>query len=366
MVVNQTVFSIYLTLKNSALNFFVMSNLSRPDLKQELLALGEQIGNAGSGLSEDFISGYLKTRRRIAGLHQITSIGSADITDMWEPLEARLLPLETTRHMSVITITLSRKELDTSSIEYQQPIPDDLVKPLVEYDHEGDGSPNMCGRGRARGRGRGRGNYNNRGIEYNGDGGREDGQGYGGGCDDGRGFGGRGRGRGRGRGGYRGCGGGGGYRGGAKRINSHQAFLRALRVMKKKQTSVRSLKKLINLLKLLNKKVSKLESQIEKKCGVMVHLASLTSQSDLEAKSLQDDDKDDLDNITHFLILAREPIIPGIDKPQKKIKQTSSDVIVLDVPSKKLTESDTNLNPCILPFLTPLETSHHVSLSKRG
>ncbi|KAL7591756.1 uncharacterized protein LOC111890821 [Lactuca sativa] len=29
---------------------------------EELLALGEQIGNAGSGLSEDFISGYLKTR----------------------------------------------------------------------------------------------------------------------------------------------------------------------------------------------------------------------------------------------------------------------------------------------------------------
>ncbi|CAI9294759.1 unnamed protein product [Lactuca saligna] len=57
--VNQTIFSIYLTLKNSALNFFVVSNLSRPDLKQELLALGEQIGNAGSGLSEDFISGGL-------------------------------------------------------------------------------------------------------------------------------------------------------------------------------------------------------------------------------------------------------------------------------------------------------------------
>ncbi|KAL4554341.1 hypothetical protein LXL04_039562 [Taraxacum kok-saghyz] len=31
-------------------------------MRQELLALGEQIGNAGSGLSEDFIAGYLKTR----------------------------------------------------------------------------------------------------------------------------------------------------------------------------------------------------------------------------------------------------------------------------------------------------------------
>ncbi|KAL4567958.1 hypothetical protein LXL04_023555 [Taraxacum kok-saghyz] len=54
-------------------------------------------------------------KRRIAGLHQITSLGSADITDMWEQLEEGLLPLETTRHVSVITITLSRKELDTSA-----------------------------------------------------------------------------------------------------------------------------------------------------------------------------------------------------------------------------------------------------------
>lgn len=31
-------------------------------------------------------------QRRIAGLHQNTSIGSTDITDMWEPLEEGLLP----------------------------------------------------------------------------------------------------------------------------------------------------------------------------------------------------------------------------------------------------------------------------------
>ncbi|KAL7176149.1 hypothetical protein ACSBR2_029668 [Camellia fascicularis] len=54
-------------------------------------------------------------KRRIAGLHQNTSIGSMDITDTWEPLEEGLLPLETTHHVSVITITLSKKELDTSS-----------------------------------------------------------------------------------------------------------------------------------------------------------------------------------------------------------------------------------------------------------
>ncbi|KAK6938254.1 DNA/RNA-binding protein Alba-like [Dillenia turbinata] len=141
-------------------------------------------------------------KRRIAGLHQNTSVGSTDITDMWEPLEEGLLPLETTRHVSVITITLSKQELDASSTGYQPPIPVDQVKPWTEYDYEGEGSPGQRGRGHGgRGRGRGRGNYNNRVMEYNGDG-----------WDGDRGYGGRGRGRGRGRG-YRGRGRG-GYGGG--------------------------------------------------------------------------------------------------------------------------------------------------------
>ncbi|XP_058188788.1 uncharacterized protein LOC131306526 isoform X3 [Rhododendron vialii] len=115
---------------------------------------------------------------RIADLHQNTSIGSTDITDMWEPLEEGLLPLETTRHVSVITITLAKKELDTSSAGYQPPIPADQVKPWNEYDYEG-------------------GSMNNGVVEYNGDGG----------WDGGRGYGGRGRGQSRGRGrGYRGRG----------------------------------------------------------------------------------------------------------------------------------------------------------------
>ncbi|XP_071686195.1 uncharacterized protein [Rutidosis leptorrhynchoides] len=93
-------------------------------------------------------------KRRIVGLHQITSIGSTDITDTWEPLEEGLLPLETTRHVSMITITLSKNELDTSSIGYQQPIPADQVKASTEFDYEGEGSPTTRGRGRG-GRGRG-------------------------------------------------------------------------------------------------------------------------------------------------------------------------------------------------------------------
>ncbi|WOG99645.1 hypothetical protein DCAR_0518999 [Daucus carota subsp. sativus] len=153
-------------------------------------------------------------KRRIAGLHQNTAIGSTDITDMWEPLEEGLLPLETTRHVSVITVTLSKKELDTSSPGYQQPIPIDQVKPLNEHELEGEGSPRARGRGRGgSGRGRGRGRV----VEYNGDGGRgygvyDGGRGGYGGYDGGRGgYGGYDGGRG-GYGGYDG-GRGRGYRG---------------------------------------------------------------------------------------------------------------------------------------------------------
>lgn len=136
-------------------------------------------------------------KRRIPDLHQNTIIGSTDITDTWEPLEEGLLPLETTRHVSMITITLSTKELDTSSTGYQPPLPADQVKPWNDLEYDGEGSPGVGrGRGRgARGRGRARGNGNFGGEYYN-DGNWE-----------------RGRGSGRGRGRGRGCGRGRGYRG---------------------------------------------------------------------------------------------------------------------------------------------------------
>ncbi|XP_022750997.1 uncharacterized protein LOC111299806 [Durio zibethinus] len=47
--------------------------------------------------------------------------------------------LETTCHLSMITMTLSKKELDTSSTGYQSPLPADQVKPLNEF--EDDGAP---------------------------------------------------------------------------------------------------------------------------------------------------------------------------------------------------------------------------------
>lgn len=69
-------------------------------------------------------------KRRIGGLHQNTEIGSVDITDTWEPKEEGLNTLELTRHVSVITITLSSEPLDSSTPGYQPPVPEEEVKPL--------------------------------------------------------------------------------------------------------------------------------------------------------------------------------------------------------------------------------------------
>ncbi|KAL0347469.1 UNVERIFIED_CONTAM: hypothetical protein Scaly_1762900 [Sesamum calycinum] len=129
-------------------------------------------------------------KRRIVGLHQITTIQSTDITDTWEPLEEGLQTLETTRKVSMVTITLSKKELDKSNIGYQPPIPADQVKVSTELDYDGEGSPLARGRGRGgRGRGRPRGPPGNGFVsaDYE-DGGYERNRGYA-----------RGRGRGRGR-----------------------------------------------------------------------------------------------------------------------------------------------------------------------
>jgi len=70
-------------------------------------------------------------KRRIPNLHQITEISSTDITDVYEPLEEGLDTIETTRHVSSITIILSTVPLDTSAPGYQAPLPEDQVKEHV-------------------------------------------------------------------------------------------------------------------------------------------------------------------------------------------------------------------------------------------
>ncbi|RVW67896.1 hypothetical protein CK203_065243 [Vitis vinifera] len=51
-------------------------------------------------------------KKRIPRLHQDTAISSVSITDVWEPIEEGLVPLEMTRHVSMISITLSTRELN--------------------------------------------------------------------------------------------------------------------------------------------------------------------------------------------------------------------------------------------------------------
>ncbi|TYI55601.1 hypothetical protein E1A91_D11G152900v1 [Gossypium mustelinum] len=170
-------------------------------------------------------------KKRIPRLHQDTSISSVSITDVWEPIEEGLVPVEMTRHVSMISITLSTRELNKNSVGYQAPHYAEQPKPQYHYqqqqlpkqgripynavNEDSYGRGRGCGRGRGRGWSWGRGGYGN--YQDNGGysnwgrgGGRGRGWGYrGAGYERGRGGGGRGFSRGRGR-----MGGGGRSRGG--------------------------------------------------------------------------------------------------------------------------------------------------------
>jgi len=87
-------------------------------------------------------------KRRFKGLHQITSLGSVEIVDEYEPLEEGLDRVTDTRTVSVLDITLSKEALDSSDKGYQPPIDEALV---TDFD------PEQVGKGRGRGKGRGKG-----------------------------------------------------------------------------------------------------------------------------------------------------------------------------------------------------------------
>ncbi|KAH7286495.1 hypothetical protein KP509_32G009600 [Ceratopteris richardii] len=109
-------------------------------------------------------------KKRMTGLYQNISIGSLDITDVWEPLEEGLVPVETTRHVSMISITLSKKALDPSSYGYQPPSIDKRVSPISDsniVNHSEGGVVAGRGRGSAHGQGRGRGMVAANGGYYN-------------------------------------------------------------------------------------------------------------------------------------------------------------------------------------------------------
>jgi len=93
-------------------------------------------------------------KRRFKGLHQITSLGSTEIVDEYEPIEEGLDKVTQTRNLPFLEITLSKEALDTKDKGYQAPIDESLVK---EMDPEELSKPRGRGRGKGRGKGKGKG-----------------------------------------------------------------------------------------------------------------------------------------------------------------------------------------------------------------
>merc|ERR1711972_267676 len=93
-------------------------------------------------------------KRRFKDLHQITTLGTTEIVDEYEPLEEGLEKVTDTRTVSTPEITLSKDTLDTANKGYQPPIDESLVK---EYDADEMARGRGRGRGSSRGRGRGKG-----------------------------------------------------------------------------------------------------------------------------------------------------------------------------------------------------------------
>nr|KJB22643.1 hypothetical protein B456_004G058400 [Gossypium raimondii] len=107
-------------------------------------------------------------KKRVPQLHQDTAISSLSITDVWDPIEEGLVPVEMTRHVSMISITLSTGELNKNSAGYQPPHFVEESKPQYHYHqqqsqkqaripynsvNEDNGGYSNWGRGGGRGRG---------------------------------------------------------------------------------------------------------------------------------------------------------------------------------------------------------------------
>jgi len=69
-------------------------------------------------------------KRRVAGLHQLNEIHSTTVIDENEPKTEGLENAQITRTVSAISITLSKKALDTANPGYQKPISADLIQPM--------------------------------------------------------------------------------------------------------------------------------------------------------------------------------------------------------------------------------------------
>lgn len=67
--------------------------------------------------------------KRKLPLHQITTLSSCEMIDVFEPLEEGLDIVTNHRHVSCIKITLSLEEMDVNDIGYQPPLPLEEIQP---------------------------------------------------------------------------------------------------------------------------------------------------------------------------------------------------------------------------------------------
>eukprot|EP01060_Flectonema_neradi_P019828 TRINITY_DN27345_c1_g1_i1.p1 TRINITY_DN27345_c1_g1~~TRINITY_DN27345_c1_g1_i1.p1 ORF type:complete len:205 (+),score=48.36 TRINITY_DN27345_c1_g1_i1:50-664(+) len=74
-------------------------------------------------------------KRRVKGLHQLTSMESTEVVDEYEPIDASkgLEKIQRTKYICGLSIVLSLDELDKNDAGYQEPLPEDAV---VEEDKE--------------------------------------------------------------------------------------------------------------------------------------------------------------------------------------------------------------------------------------
>lgn len=105
-------------------------------------------------------------KKRIPGLHQDTIISSVSITDVWEPIEEGLVPLEMTRHVSMISISLSPKEHNKNSPGYQAPLHSDLKPQRYLQPQQYQQYQPRQHQVQTDSYGRGRGNWGYGGYEY--------------------------------------------------------------------------------------------------------------------------------------------------------------------------------------------------------
>merc|ERR1719498_701502 len=108
-------------------------------------------------------------KRRFAGLHQITTLGSTEIENEYEPTEEGLNKVTQTTVLSIMRIVLSKTPLDTTAIGYQPPIPESEVGELIEKPRRGkgakaegeegedDGEEKPKKKGKSKGKGKGKG-----------------------------------------------------------------------------------------------------------------------------------------------------------------------------------------------------------------